>query len=120
MWIAPAGHAPASIIALKSLALAFIALALGQAIASWSADLVEGRRRIRLFIVCAAALYGGMNAVLQILIAGSQADIPNTANAAALAAVVAAIYSVMMRVDGADLFPVTAAAATVPSPSVAT
>jgi AraC-like DNA-binding protein len=120
MWIAPAGNTRASIIAINLLALGFIALAIGQTIASWSADLVEGRRRIRLFIVCTAALYGGMNAVLQILIAGSQADIANTANAAALAVVVAAICSVMMRVDGADLFPVTAAAATVPNPSVAT
>jgi AraC-like DNA-binding protein len=116
MWIAPAGNARVSIIAINLLALGFIALALGQTIASWSADLVEGRRRIRLFIVCAAALYGGMNAILQILIAGSQADIANTANAAVLTAVVAAICSVMMRVDGADLFQVTAANA--PKPSV--
>jgi len=116
MWIAPAGNARASIIAINLLALGFIALAIGQTVASWSADLVEGRRRIRLFIVCAAALYGGMNAILQILIAGSQADIANTANAGALVAVVAAICSVMMRVDGADLFPVTAANA--PKPSV--
>jgi AraC-like DNA-binding protein len=118
MWIAPAGNARASILAINLLALGFIALAIGQTVASWSADLVEGRRRIRLFIVCAAALYGGMNAVLQILIAGSQADIANTANAGALAAVVAAICSVMMRVDGADLFPATAAAANIPTPSV--
>jgi AraC-like DNA-binding protein len=117
MWIAPAGNARTSIIAINLLALGFIALAIGQTVASWSTDLVEGRRRIRLFIVCAAALYGGMNAVLQILIAGSQADIANTANAGALAAVVAAICSVMMRVDGDDLFPVTAAATTVPNPS---
>jgi AraC-like DNA-binding protein len=118
MWIAPAGNARTSIIAINLLALGFIALAIGQTVASWSTDLVEGRRRIRLFIVCAAALYGGMNAVLQILIAGSQADVANTANAGALAAVVATICSVVMRVDGADLFPVTAAAATVPNPSV--
>ena len=36
----------------------------------WPADLVERRRRVRVFIVCAAALYGGLNALLQIAVAG--------------------------------------------------
>ena len=70
MWIAPAGGARLSIIAINLIALGFIALAVAQTIASWSADLVEGRRRVRVFIVSAAALYGGMNAVLQILLSG--------------------------------------------------
>ena len=39
----------ASIIAINLLALGFIVLAVGQTIASWSADLVEGRRRVRVF-----------------------------------------------------------------------
>ena len=66
MWIAPASGARISIIAINLLALGFIVLAVGQTIASWSADLVEGRRRVRVFIVSAAALYGGMNAMSQI------------------------------------------------------
>ena len=66
MWIAPASGARLSIVAVNLLALGFIALAVAQTIASWSADLVEGRRRVRVFIVSAAALYGGLNAVLQI------------------------------------------------------
>ena len=106
MWIAPAGGARASIIAINLLALGFIALAVVQTIASWPADLVEGRRRIRVFIVTSAALYGGMNAVLQILLpVGAAADVANTVNSAALAGVVAAICYAMMRVDGAELFP---------------
>src|SRR3954449_11757948 len=62
-WIAPAsaGNARISMIAINLSVLGFIALAVGQTIASWSADLVEGRRRLRLFIVGAAALYGGIN-----------------------------------------------------------
>ena len=56
-----------SIIAINLLALGFIALAVVQTIASWSSDLVERRRRVRVFIVSAAALYGGLNAVLQIV-----------------------------------------------------
>jgi AraC-like DNA-binding protein len=85
-------------------------LAIRQTVASWSADLVEGRRQVRVFIVSAAALYGGVNAVLQILISGDETGIANVANVALLAAIVAAICYVMMRVDGAELFPVAAAA----------
>jgi len=105
LWIAPAGHARLSIVAINIVALGFIGLAVGQTIASWSADLVEGRRRLRIFIVAAAALYGGINALLQILVSGGDAGaIAGTANAAVLAAIVAAISFAMMRVDGADLF----------------
>ena len=114
MWIAPAGGARASIIAINLLALGFIALAVAQTVASWPADLVEGRRRIRVFIVTSAALYGGMNAVLQILLpVGAAADVANTVNSAALAGVVAAISYAMMRVDGAELFPAAPEAAQV-------
>ena len=115
LWIAPAGYARLSIVAINLVALGFIALAVGQTIASWSADLVEGRRRLRIFIVAAAALYGGVNAVLQILVSGGDAaTIANTANAAMLAGIVAAISSAMMRVDGADLFSAAAVAPVVP------
>jgi AraC-like DNA-binding protein len=107
MWLAPASGVRPSIIAINLLALGFIVLAVAQTITSWSADLVEHRRRVRVFIVSAAALYGGLNAVLQISLSGSgPAEIANTVNSAALAAVVAAISIAMMRVDGADLFPV--------------
>ena len=41
MWIAPAAGARLSIIAINLLALGFIALAVAQTVASWSADLVE-------------------------------------------------------------------------------
>jgi AraC-like DNA-binding protein len=125
MWIAPApgGNLRISIIEINLLALGFIALAVAQTIASWSSDLVEGRRRIRVFIVGAAALYGGINAVLQMLLSGGDvAGIATTVNAAVLAAIVAAISYLMMRVDGADLFPVApevAATPDVPSQSAA-
>jgi AraC-like DNA-binding protein len=98
-----------SIISVNLLALGFIVLAVAQTISSWSADLVEGRRRVRVFIVSAAALYGGLNAVLQISMSGGgSAEIANAVNSAALAAVVIAISMAMMRVDGAELFPATA------------
>jgi AraC-like DNA-binding protein len=120
LLLAQAGNARAAIVAINLLALGFIVLAIGQTIASWSADLVEGRRRVRIFIVSAAASYGGINAILQILMSGGAADIANTANAGVLALIVAAICHVMMRVDGAELFPVAAATASAPDPSAAT
>ena len=108
LWIAPAtgGSVRLSIILINLIALGFIVLAVAQTISSWSSDLVEKRRGVRVFIVCAAALYGGLNAILQILWSGGGGEIANTVNSAALAAVVAAIAFAMMRVDGAELFPV--------------
>ena len=106
MWLAPASGVRPSIIAINMLALGFIVLAVAQTITSWSADLVERRRHVRVFIVSAAAVYGSLNAVLQISLSGSGGtEIANTVNSAALAAVVVAISIAMMRVDGADLFP---------------
>lgn len=105
VWIAAASGARLSIVAVNLLALGFIALAVAQTVMSWSADLVERRRRVRVFIVGVSALYGGLNAVLQISMSGGGAEIANTVNLAVLAAVVVAISIVMMRVDGADLFP---------------
>ena len=76
---------------------------IAQTMASWTADLVERRRRVRVFIVCAAALYGGVNALLQIFGSGA-GDLATTVNAAALGGIVAAIAWAMLRVDGSDLF----------------
>ena len=89
------------------LALGFILLAVGQTIASWSADLVEGRRRVRVFIVSAAALYGCMNAISQIAISsnGASDDRQCRQQRRAGCLIVAAISYAMMRVDGAELFP---------------
>ncbi|MBR0819396.1 helix-turn-helix domain-containing protein [Bradyrhizobium liaoningense] len=115
VWIAPSGHVRFSVTLVNLIVLGFIALAVGQMIASWQADLVERRRHVRVFIVSAIALYGGLNAVLQIAVAGHHVgDVAETVNAGVLAGTVAAIVYAMMRVDGADLFP----AAVEPAPPV--
>jgi AraC-like DNA-binding protein len=112
VWIAPGGNLRFSVTMVNLIVLGFIALAVAQTIASWPADLVERRRRVRVFIVCAAALYGGLNALLQIFVVGSDVGgIADTINTGVLACVVAAIAFAMMRVDGADLFPAAAEAA---------
>jgi AraC-like DNA-binding protein len=111
LWIAPAGHARLAIVAVNLLALAFIGLAIARMIASWSTDLVESRRRVRVFIVTAAALYGGVNALSQMLAPqGEPAEIATVANTAMLTLIVAAISVAMMRVGPADLFPAADAA----------
>src|SRR6266852_2516515 len=78
---------------------------------------------VRVSIVSAAALYGGINAVLQILVSGREAaDVANTANAALLSGIVATICYSMMRVAAGDLLPVApvvTAVANLPGPSVA-
>ena len=121
--LAPSGHARLAVVATNLLALVFIALGLGQTVASWSADLVEGRRRVRVFIVAAAALYGGLNAIAQIVSVGSDAtDFANVANGALLAAIVASISVAMMQVSAGDLFaaPETATVVEAPARAAAT
>src|SRR5260221_10948359 len=85
MWIAlaAAGNLRISMVAINLLALGFIALAVGQTVASWAADLVGGPRRLRIFIACAAPLYGRINGIIEIvLFRGAAAGIANTPNAA--------------------------------------
>ena len=118
LWVAPSGYLRLSIVATNLIALGFIALAVAQTVTSWPADLVERRRRVRVFIIVAAALYGGLNALLQIFVAGSDAgDVATTINAGVLACVVAAVTCAMMRVDGAELFLLAAEAAPEIAPS---
>jgi AraC-like DNA-binding protein len=94
-------------ITMSLIALVFIALAIGQTIASWSIDLVESRRRLRIFIVAAAAIYGAVNAILQLMMSGDdQPGVVTIANAAVLAGVVVAVAYSLTRVAGADLFSV--------------
>jgi AraC-like DNA-binding protein len=103
-------------IAISVIALGFVALAIGQTIASWSSDLVEERRRLRVFVVVAAAAYAGFNAVIQIAlpVSGSP-NVVATADAAFLAAVVIAIAYSLLGARGATLFAAAAKPAAVPA-----
>ena len=94
-------------IVMSVISLGFVALAVAQTVASWSADLVEERRRLRVFVVVATALYVGFNAVAQFFAsADGSPNIVATVNAAMLAAVAIAIAYLLMRVSGrVDLSP---------------
>jgi AraC-like DNA-binding protein len=61
-------------LALTLSSFAFAGLAMAQAVSSWRADLVEGRRRLRLFVVGASSLYIGLMALAQL--AGLQRSAP--------------------------------------------
>jgi AraC-like DNA-binding protein len=92
-------------VVMSVIALGFIALTLGQTVATWSADLVESRRRLRVFIVTAAAVYGAVDSVLQFATAVHRSsEFAATANAAMLAGITLAIAYSMLQVGAESVF----------------
>jgi AraC-like DNA-binding protein len=102
-------------VALSVASLAFAALAVAQSLAGWRADLVEGRRRLRVFVVGATAVYiaiiGAAELVFRI---GPVPALATTANAAGLAGMSAVIAWSLLRSAGADLFPASPVLASAP------
>jgi AraC-like DNA-binding protein len=96
-------------VAISLISLVFVALAVGQSIASWSADLVEERRRLRVFVVVLTAAYAGCNAVGQLFVPAGSSTSVTTANAVILSALVIAIAYSLLRVSGEAIFPAVAA-----------
>lgn len=94
---------------LSILALVFIALAIVQTVATWSGDLVEGRRRLRAFVVTVSAAYGIFNALTQLLVQTPSPPV-SVANAAILLVAVTAIAVSLLGLAGADLFAAATAA----------
>jgi AraC-like DNA-binding protein len=90
--------------------IAFAVLAMAQAVTSWRADLVEGRRRLRLFVVGASAVYIAAMAVAQL--AGVQRSAPqdmSLAGAIGLLAIAGvAAWSLLAVGRSQSLFTVTA------------
>ena len=84
---------PALGLVLTLSSFAFAVLAMAQAMTSWRVDLVEGRRRLRLFVVGASALFIGATAVAQLL--GAPRSAPQEASFAGAAGlfIIAAIVA---------------------------
>jgi AraC-like DNA-binding protein len=99
--------APALGLALTLCSFAFAVLAMAQALTSWRADLVEGRRRLRLFVVGASSLYIGLNAVSQLLgVPRSAPEGASLAGAGGLLVIAGIVAWSLLRVDrGQSLFP---------------
>ncbi len=95
-------------VVLALVSLGFALLAVAQTIASWRDDLVEGRRRVRSFIVGASGVYILLTTTAAIL--GLDRAAPaDLIGAIGLAAIAGTVAWALLRVDGAPLFPAAAA-----------
>jgi AraC-like DNA-binding protein len=101
----PPHDAPTAIVSLGPTlsALGFGTLAVVQTISSWRGDLVEGRRRPRLFIVGASACYIGLTGLSQLLgVFRSAPDLVSVVAAGGLFAIAGAVAWSLLRVDSAQ------------------
>jgi AraC-like DNA-binding protein len=105
------GAAPVVDVLIPLATLAFAALAVAQSVMSWRIDLVERRRRLRVFIVAAGALYTLVNMSLR-LVPGPAADLWRGPVDLLVLSGIAAFASWRMLAAPGDLF----AAPAVPSP----
>lgn len=110
------GSRPLGIVLTLS-SFAFALLAVGYTLASWRADLVEGRRRLRLFIVGASSLYIVVTAAVQ-LTGSPRTASPETSltGAVALLAIAATVAWSLLRVGGGQTLFVEKATAPAASP----
>ncbi|HWW20957.1 MAG TPA: helix-turn-helix domain-containing protein [Steroidobacteraceae bacterium] len=91
--------------------LSFAALALLRTVATWRADLLEVRRRLRLFVVAAAALHLMISSLVRFLPMSARAvPLWSIANAAILLLIVGTITWLLLRTDIEALLPVEEAA----------
>jgi AraC-like DNA-binding protein len=75
-------------------------LALAQTVRGWSSDLVEGRRRLRLFILIAVALHVAVTVTAELVIGTDQVPMSlHVLNAAALVAIAAIIALLLLQAD---------------------
>ncbi len=108
-------------IALTLTALGFAILAAVQTLTSWSADLIEQRRRLRLVIIAGSAGYTAVTAIARLIEGpGGASALADLASALGLAAIVGAVAWSMFRVGGVgELFdaagPAQARAAMIPA-----
>jgi AraC-like DNA-binding protein len=79
--------------------LAFAGIAIAQTVSSWRADLVEGRRRLRLFIVGTSSLYIAVTALSQLLIGPRPVPGANLIGALALLAIAGTVAWTLLRVS---------------------
>ncbi|MBI3199423.1 MAG: AraC family transcriptional regulator [Rhodospirillales bacterium] len=96
----------------------FALLALVQTVRGWGSDLVEGRRRLRLFIMIAVALHIAVTVTVELTVPPH--DVPvglHVLNVAALTAIAAIIAVLLLQADLDQILAVPVPAAPVPSPA---
>jgi AraC-like DNA-binding protein len=90
-------------LALTLSSFVFAVLAVAQALTSWRADLVENRRRLRLFVVGASSLYIGLNALAQLAgVARSAPESASLAGAIGLVVIAGIVAWSLLRVGPAQ------------------
>ncbi|WP_432728754.1 helix-turn-helix domain-containing protein [Variovorax sp. W6] len=99
----------------RAVPLVFAVLAAMAAASQWRADLVEGRRRLRVFIVVTGVGYSvGMLAVRLASPRGQLSGSSATVDVAMLLLIVAVVAWRMVRLAGSELFPAAQAPAAIP------
>jgi len=84
--------------------LGFAVLAVLQSLSSWRADLVEKRRRLRVFVVAAGALYTVVNMGSRLLLGGPALGWAGLVDVLALSAVALTVAWHLVRSSAAQLF----------------
>jgi AraC-like DNA-binding protein len=79
--------------------LTFAGIAIAQTVSSWRADLVEGRRRLRLFIVGASSLYIAVTALSQLLAGPHPVPGASLIGALSLLAIAGTVAWTLLRVS---------------------
>ena len=100
-------------VALRLAPIALALLALAQTVKDWRGDLVEGRRKLRLFIVAVVALHATLSGVVDVWIGPAQVPASlHLVNAVALAAIAGVIAVSLLKADVDAVFaaPVLASA----------
>lgn len=103
-------------VALRIAPVALAVLALLQTLRDWRGDLVEGRRKLRLFIVAVVVLHSAISAAVDLSL-GAERVPPalHLLNAAALALIAAVIVLALLQAGLDEMFPVAAATAAQPT-----
>jgi AraC-like DNA-binding protein len=95
-------------------------MALAQTVAGWRSDLVEGRRRLRLFILAAVAIHSTVTAAVDLSFGPGQVPITlHVLNAGALALIAVVIAAGLLQADLDSILGGPAPAATAPDVVVA-
>ena len=115
-WLPPDLERVAGI-ALSLQALGFALLATVQTVRSWASDLVEPRRRLRVFIVAASAGHIALTAAAGLSPRLDMAPVIRLADAMALGLIAAIVAWSVLRVSSSGLFGVAAVPARAPEPA---
>jgi AraC-like DNA-binding protein len=92
-------------IVLAGVPIVFAALAITQSLAGWRGDLVEGRRRLRVFVTGVTAGYIAIIGAVEVALHGIPAPpLVNTANVLGIVTFSVVIALSLLRAEGTDLF----------------